>query len=135
MTELALQYEFEGLASTYRMLDGLAERALTWYEAGDAIFAALEKGELNYFRYISPKMVVTGKLKDSLTQRDAEGAIRTKNSQGIVFGTSVSYARAAASRRHLYIVRETRQAHDMMRVAIAGYVLGKQAAVRAAVLG
>lgn len=133
---IELSYSFDGLAANMRMLEGLSDRCLTWWQAGNAIFDALERGEANYFAYISPAMYKTGNLHGSLTERHHPEAIREKNPEGIRFGTSTPYARAAASRRGIKIVRETRQAHSLMRNIVAGYIMGlRRAAEQGAILG
>jgi hypothetical protein len=45
------------------------------------------------------EVVHSGRLRDSLTQPNADGAIRQAHAQAAEFGTSVPYARAAAHKK------------------------------------
>lgn len=127
---IGITLTWEGLAENMRFLEQLQVRALTWYEAGDAAFEILEQSERNVFGQVSPKLVRTGLLKASLTERDAEGAIRDKGELGIRFGTSVPYARVAAHKVGVHMVRVTRSSRAKMRYVIAGYLRGKALAKR-----
>lgn len=117
---------YEGMAANMRFLDQLEARALTWYEAGDALFDIMERSERNVFAQVSPRLYKTGRLRGSLTERDHPDAIRDKGEAGVRFGTNVPYARPAAHKVGIRMVRVTRSSRAQMRYVIAGYIRGKR---------
>jgi hypothetical protein len=121
---IGISCSFQGMADKMRFLEELPARALTWYEAGDALFDIMERSERNVFGQVSPRLVKTGALKASLTERDADGAIRDKGEHGVRFGTTIPYARPAAHAIKLHMVRVTKSSRSSMRWVIAGWLRG-----------
>lgn len=76
-------------------LTDLIDRLVTPGAIFDAEFSILEEAERTIFAAHGGKYVMSGDLKNSLTERDATGAIRRGHgAYGIVeFGTSIWYAR------------------------------------------
>lgn len=70
-----------------------ARRAADMAPAFEEMVPALEKAELRLFDSYQGKYVLTGATKESLTQSDANGAIRAAHGERFVFGTSIWYAK------------------------------------------
>jgi hypothetical protein len=77
-------------------LTGIATRALALELAWQAAFRAQERAQQAPFA--GNHLVKSGALRASLTQPAANGALREAHSLEATFGTTVRYARAAASR-------------------------------------
>lgn len=73
-------------------LDEIAAR-MAEPEFSARTFRAAEDAEQSIFDSYGGKYVDTGALKASLTQREAEGALRVLTPGMLLFGTSVWYAR------------------------------------------
>jgi hypothetical protein len=59
----------------------------------DGVFRAAERAEATIFESYGGKYVDTGALRASLTEREAEGAVRELRPGEMLFGTTVYYAR------------------------------------------
>lgn len=70
----------------------IAERMLNARPAWEAIEQILEKGEERIFDRWKGRYVLTGALKESLTQKDATDALRRAHAEQLEFGTTVWYA-------------------------------------------
>jgi predicted NACHT family NTPase len=73
-------------------LEKIAHRMLNARPAWEIIEEILEKGEERVFDRYHGKYVRTGALKESLTQKDANDAIREAHAEELEFGTKVWYA-------------------------------------------
>lgn len=85
--------EFVGAGKIRNDLRLLIERLESPGAILEAEFEILEKVEEGVFEGWAPSFDRTGAAKASLTQRDAEGAIRRAHGTGIDFGTSVWYVK------------------------------------------
>lgn len=74
-------------------LDGIAERMRDAKPAFELVEKILEAGEERHFNSLKGRYVLTGALKESLTNGDANGAIREAHADELEFGTSIYYAR------------------------------------------
>jgi hypothetical protein len=79
-------------------LHGIAKRALHPEPVWEAAFEAQEARQGYPFR--GRQLVRTGRLRDSLTQPGADGAIREVHADYALFGTDVPYARSAAHKKN-----------------------------------
>lgn len=93
---ILVQTELEGAAHTELTLTGISHRALHLQPAFRLAEHVLEHGEHSPFA--GGRLTDTGRLRASLTQPFANDAIREAHDDVLVFGTSVPYARAAASK-------------------------------------
>jgi hypothetical protein len=89
-----LSLEIVPIRAVEMSIHGIAVRALAQEPVWEAAFAAQEKRQERPFR--GRRLVRTGRLRDSLTQPNADGAIREVHATSAEFGTDVRYARAAA---------------------------------------
>jgi hypothetical protein len=119
-----LNYEISahGFDAAIARLGGVAERAEAWQVVAPKIFDTLEEGEARIFVRLHGRMVKSGDLRASLTERSAPGAVRRVGHEDIEFGTSVWYARAAASRAKLRILRTTPKARREIKALVGAYV-------------
>jgi hypothetical protein len=85
--------EVVGAGKIRNDLMGIADRLLTPGAALEVEFQVLEQAEQLLFDSYGGKYVQTGATKASLTQSEANGAIRRIHADGIEFGTSIWYAK------------------------------------------
>lgn len=83
----------EGVDATSEDLAGVARRLVNAEPAFVDVARILERGEQRLFKRLRGKYVDTGATRASLTQPDANGAIRQAHGDELVFGTSIWYAR------------------------------------------
>lgn len=93
---ILVETELDGAAHAELTLTGISHRALHLQPAFRLAEHVLEHGESSPFR--GGQLTDTGRLRASLTQPFANDAIREAHGDELVFGTSVPYARAAASK-------------------------------------
>lgn len=74
-------------------LDGISVRMQNARPAFELVQEILQAGEERHFAGLRGRYVRTGALKASLTQPNANGAIREAHADELVFGTSIYYAR------------------------------------------
>jgi hypothetical protein len=72
-------------------LEGIEQRILDHEPAFDEVMSVLERSEERLFDAWNGRYVDTGATKASLTQPDADGAIREAHAQSAEFGTSIPY--------------------------------------------
>jgi hypothetical protein len=80
-------------------MDGIAERMKDAKPAFELVEKILESGEERHFNSLKGRYVDTGALKASLTDGNANGAIREAHADELTFGTSIYYARFLRRRR------------------------------------
>jgi hypothetical protein len=85
-------------------LAGIAVRSVHLDPAFELAFRAQERAQRAPFA--GGKLVDSGALRASLTQPSAAGAIREAHGTEAEFGTSISYAHAAAARAHTHALVE-----------------------------
>lgn len=106
-------------------LDGIARRMLDARPAFEAVEKILESGEERHFASLRGRYVRTGALKASLTQPDANGAIREAHADELVFGTSIYYARfLRRKRKSAVLVLKPIERRSASRT-ILDYVMGE----------
>jgi len=74
-------------------LKKISYRARDMRPGFEVVSQMLEEGEKRLFKRYHGKYVDTGRLMESLTQPQANDAIREAHAQELVFGTEVYYAR------------------------------------------
>jgi hypothetical protein len=74
-------------------LDRIRGRMENLEDVFEKAFRIWEAGEARHFGGLGGRYVRTGALRDSLTQPNANGAIREAHAQEAVFGSSVFYAK------------------------------------------
>jgi hypothetical protein len=72
--------------------EGVGHRANRLQPAFEEVMGLLEKDERKHFEKMRGRYVLTGATRESLTQRDARGAIRSIHAGGLAFGTRVVQA-------------------------------------------
>lgn len=85
--------ELIGGEEAERDLDGIASRMSNARPAFELVEKILESGEERHFNGLKGRYVRTGATKASLTDGNANGAIREAHADELVFGTSIYYAR------------------------------------------
>jgi hypothetical protein len=78
-------------------LGAIAQRGLAQEPAWELAMRAQERRQEFPFR--RGALTRTGRLRDSLTQPNADGAIRAVHADSAEFGTTIRYARAAAHKK------------------------------------
>lgn len=82
-----------GVDQTERRLNAVERRMRDARPAFEKVARILESGEQRHFNSLKGRYVDTGALKASLTQPNANGAIRKAHRDELEFGTSIFYAR------------------------------------------
>ena len=105
-------------------LDGIAKRMEHARPAFEAVSEILEAGEERHFSGLRGRYVRTGALRDSLTQPDANGAIREAHADELVFGTSIYYARFLRRKRKSAVLVLKPLERKAASKTILDYVMG-----------
>lgn len=82
-----------GLPELQERLAGIRDRLADPLPQMDILFRALEVAETHLFERVSPRFVLTGRTRTSLTEPDGAGAIREIHGVEARFGTSIWYAK------------------------------------------
>lgn len=90
---LAFDLQVLGAETTAERLDRIADRMNNSRRGFEHALDTLEAGEERHFRSLRGRYVRTGALRDSLTQENAQGAIREAHADHALFGTSIFYGR------------------------------------------
>jgi hypothetical protein len=90
---LKLYVEARGVGKTAEDLAVIGRRMRDARPAFERVMPVLEAGEARHFAGLGGRFVMSGALRDSLTQASANGAIRETHGSHLVFGTSIFYAR------------------------------------------
>ncbi len=118
-----IETELIGARHVETTLTGIAHRFNHPTPAFHEAFAVLEAGELP--RFAGGQLIRTGRLMASLTQPYANDAIREAHGDTGTFGTSVPYARPAASRAGTHVLTLGRpQAREIAALTIQYVVKG-----------
>lgn len=90
---LDLEITAVGVGKTEKDLDGISARFKNIRPAFEVVLELIERSEKRLFKRLAGKYVDTGDLMASLTQADANEAIRVAHAEELEFGTGLYYAR------------------------------------------
>jgi hypothetical protein len=90
-----LNFEIQaiGVEQTSRDLEGVTHRMVNAEPAFVEVERILERGEHRLFDRAHGRYVDTGATRESLTQPEANGAIREAHGDQLIFGTRIWYAK------------------------------------------
>lgn len=89
---LVIDFKAIGFKKAQSDLRQMGARARSPQPAFKAIFAPLEESHAELFASLGGKYVDTGALRDSLTQPNANGALREIHGAEMQFGSTLDYA-------------------------------------------
>lgn len=90
---LYFHIEAIGVDQAEDKLNAIDRRMVNARPAYDEVAGILEEGERRHFGRLRGRYVDTGELMASLTQPNANGAIRDAHADELIFGTEVYYAK------------------------------------------
>lgn len=124
-TGLNFEVQAIGVEKTSRELEGISHRMTNAEPAFMEVARILERGEQRVFARARGKYVLTGATRASLTQANANQAIREAHGDQLIFGTHVWYAKFLRKRKKSAVLVLLPTERKAARETILDYVMGR----------
>lgn len=122
---LNFSIEAEGADEVADRIAKLSLRFIHLEPIRERVMNIFEQGEERHFNRQKGRYVRTGALRDSLTQPNANGAIREAHGDEFVFGTSIFYARFLRKGRKSAVLVLQPAAKRQASAVLGDHIMGR----------